>query len=176
MNKTLPIALSVLAIPSAALLAGVAYVATGLPYLDVLAVRIRVVLFAALNLVPPRLAMAVIHNEYDPALPTDEMIGDRSSSRGPAIGWMQVTRGTIKAMGLWEPNPSDPAPEEAQFAKLASNPDLTTWWGMLCLSDALAAAHGDWYQAASIYNTGHGGRSEYADRLFKFLDLKGWRP
>lgn len=167
--------LSVGILGAAGATAGMLYCATGIPYIDQVAIRLRVVIYCALLGVPSRLVMLMLANEVDPRLPIDGQIGDRSSSLGPAVGPLQVTRALAKAEGWWSPDPNSPLSEREQYEALAPDLSLTMWWGIKYIKERLIEANGDWVNTMSLYNANTRNSTPYSDRALKLASKLGWR-
>jgi soluble lytic murein transglycosylase-like protein len=142
---------------------------TGSPDLDRL--RVPVLLQCLLSGVDPRVVLSLIWQETR-GQPRN-YVGDTTSSHGPSIGPMQVSRDTAKELGLWSP-PSgvDLATEKQAYLAHAQNELETIGWGVTVFKDKLAQAGGDVLEAVRRYNgSGSAAESYRASVVAKLGDL-----
>lgn len=158
--------------------------ATGDATLDAISVRGRIVaaalrVYGPLTMTGPqgtqivRALMALANNEYDRRRPLDAQIGDTTSSHGPSVGFIQVSRDTAVELGLWSPPADaddDPDAIREAYALEASNLWTVTVWGVRVFRAKVDAADGDLATGIRKYN-GSGPRAEaYRAKALAFAD------
>lgn len=135
---------------SSAVLLAYASLKTGVESMDRFGIRARALLYGELGGVDPKVVMAVIWNETKGD--SDNYVGDTTSSLGPSIGPMQVSRVTATELGLWNP-PSD-WDESQAYLLLADDEDWGIQAGIKVLKAKLVsdAGAGSILNAVGLYN------------------------
>lgn len=142
--------------------------ATGQPMLDRLDIRGPVLLWSSVYGVDPQVIMGIVHQESggDPK----HYLGDMSSSHGPSIGPMQVSRDTAKALGLWSP-PTDGSDERDAYAALVvPGCELKLIrWGVVVFNAKSAAHPDDIAAAVAAYNGSGQAAEDYSNAVANFI-------
>ena len=110
--------------------------ATGNADLDRYAIRGNVLIYSTLYQLDPKVVMAIVYQESKGK--PENYVGDETSSHGPSIGPMQVSRDTAKDLGLWAPDPS--VDEREAYAAMSEDEAQGIKWGCAVLANKLESA------------------------------------
>jgi hypothetical protein len=160
-----------------ALLAAVERLKTGVAALDRLEIRLGVLGNALVVFGPsvlmdatiPRVLVGLVHAESGGD--QRQYLGDTMAPSGPAVGPMQVTRGTALILGWWrwDQAPLNSAAERAAYAALATDEEWGIAAGVRVFADKLKTANGNIPEAIRRYNGAGEEAAKYANRVMAWL-------
>jgi hypothetical protein len=121
-----------------------------------------------------RACMAILNNE-SAGLPAP-VVGDKTNSKGPSVGPMQVSRATAVDLGLWTPPPGV-TEEQARnlFILNANDEGKCIAWGVRIFADKLRIAGDDFPLAIRLYNGSGPSAEAYRAKALDFYAAK-WGP
>lgn len=124
--------------------------ATGTETMDRFGIRARALIYGSMNLVDPKVVMAVVWNETkgDPS----NYQGDIDSPLGPSIGPMQVSRALAVELGFWPGNPADDVQDRADYLAQSSDEGQGMRWGCKALAHKISEASGSVLNGIGLYN------------------------